>query len=233
MKFRRKRKKEDSKEHKKNLSLDLVESYLKEKTRGGSAMALIETEKILGEILERLGYAGKNNDTRLIPAKNIIDNFEELETARLVTKKIETDIDAKVDNEEAKATLSAYWEAIRFLTNSQKEKGGVGSKVGRFFGRKTSLIKKIIKRGLIYFFLFFLIVYILDSTAIGHQAVDFLVRTSHFLFSWILFTFLLVVGILVIVISTIFYFERRKERKSKITIEKENDGKIPDIKGKI
>lgn len=196
-----------------DLSWTNVEKYLSEKTRGGSAMALIETEKILEAVLKKLQYPGKNNDSRLIPAKEIIANYEDLAGAREVTGQLKEKLNSEISPEEARETLKAYFEAIRFLSQAPKEKIGLFEKINRRVKRFYPNFKKILGTSIFGFFVFFLLIYLLDATKLGQSLVDLLTGISHFIFSWILFTFLLVIGILVIVVSTIFYFERRKEKK--------------------
>lgn len=221
-----KRKKEKSKKQNSSLSWATVEHYLSEKTDGSSAMALIETEKILGDVLLKLKYQGKNNEIRLSAAKPIIGNFEELQTAREVTRKLKEERDAQISDKEAKKALEIYFESIRFLTRSRHLKNSLFAKISIFVRKKANFFKKIFRNSIITFFLFFFIVFLLDSTKIGKKTVEILVNISHFLFSWILFTFLLLFGILIIIVSTFFYFEKKRKKKVDVDIINEKEPRI-------
>ena len=71
-----------------SLSWDQVEEYVNERTKGGAAMSVIETEKIFSEVLKKLKFPGKDTDQRIISAKKVFSNYQALTLARSVYKKL-------------------------------------------------------------------------------------------------------------------------------------------------
>ncbi|MBU1118429.1 hypothetical protein KKH43_00935 [Patescibacteria group bacterium] len=195
------------------LDWDTVQAYLNEKTPAGSAMAVIETDKVLDALLEKLGYTGKKTTEKVRAASGVMDNVKELIIARRVTSKLKNDLNAEISEKEAEEVLRVYMDAIRSLTETEKHAhASLKNKVIARVEKSKGKFKKTMTRLIIGFFAFFLLVYILDSTQVGKKAVSGLVSVSHFLFSWILFTFLLVAGVLTIILSTFFYFEKRRKK---------------------
>lgn len=220
MKKKRKKKQNTPKE----LSWAVVESYLKEETKAGAAMALIETEKILNHILERLQYEGKTVDQKLRSAKKDITNYQDLKTARSVTKKIRESLYTQITPPEAREIMKPYLESIRILAKSKRNNSSFLARVSFKVQDTLPSIKGILKYSIIGFFVFFLAVYLIDTTEFGNTVAQAAVSISHAIFSWVLFTILLVTGATIIGVSTIFYFEKQRKKNSlSLTQEIETD----------
>jgi len=202
-----------------SLNWDQVENYVNEKGKGGAAMAVIETEKIFDEVLKKRNFPGKTTNQRVRAAKHVFSNYEALQLARDVYKKLALEVNAEIKVSDLKEILSSYHEAIRDLTKIEEKKLTPKDKIIMFLRHYISSPRKLLKRTGIGLVLFFFIIFILDSTDIGRSLVSALVKTSHFVFSWVLFTLLLVVGIVIIVVGGVLYFESRKKR-GKLKIEK-------------
>jgi hypothetical protein len=202
----------------KSLTWDQVEDYVNEKSKGGAAMAVIETEKIFGEVLKKLNFPGKNTDQRVDGAKNIFSNYQALKLARSVYKKLAFEVGTEIEIPDVREILSAYHRAIRDLTKAQEKKLSPKEKVLMFIRHYAPEPKKTLKKVGVGLILFFFIIFVLDSTSIGKSLVSALVKISHFIFSWVLFTVLLIIGIVIIIIGGILYFESRK-RKTKLRVE--------------
>ena len=211
----------DTPSQEKELSWAKVEEYLNEGTKSGGAMALIETEKIFSAILNKLNFPGKNTDVKVKSIQKIFSNYPKLKLAREIHHKILNESGAEISPEEAKEVLQSYYQAIRDLTESQKKPLG-------FFGRLWLRIRgafpnpKIALRNLgVGLLVFFFIVFALDSTSTGRALVRGVTSVSHFIFSWVLFTVLLVIGVGIIVVGSLFFFESRKKKKAKIKVEED------------
>lgn len=197
------------------LSWDTVDSYIQEGGLGGSAMALIETEKILGEVLKRLGFPGKNTDQRIESARSILSNFNDLSLAREACKKLISDVGARVSPSDAKEILPQYYQAIKDLIRLKEYNIPLLERIKAYFRRHIPQPKKFYKRLGLSLLIFFFVIFVLDSTQIGHKLVSTLIKISHFIFSWVLFAVLLLIGVAIIVVGSLFFFESRKKRKTK------------------
>ncbi|MFH2105039.1 MAG: hypothetical protein ABII72_02265 [Parcubacteria group bacterium] len=201
------------------LNWEKVESYVNEKNKGGTAMAIIETEKIFDEVLKRRNFPGKTTDQRVRNARGAFSDYEALQLARDIYKKLALEVSAEIEVIDIKEILSAYHQAIKDLTKIEEKKLTTLDKIVLFFRHYISAPRKLLKRIVLGTILFFFIIFILDSTNAGRSVVSALVKAAHFIFSWVLLTVLLILGVVVIVVTGVLYFESRKKR-SKLKIEK-------------
>lgn len=203
--------KKDSSE--KSLSWEQVEDYVNEKDKGGAAMAVIETEKIFFEVLKKLKLPGKDTDQKVKNAKKLFSNYQSLSLARSVFKKIAYEVGSEIEVADIKEILTAYHEAIRDLTKAQEKKFAPQDKFLMFIKHYIPNPQVAIRNVAIGIISFFFLIFVLDSTGAGQAIVSALVKTSHFIFSWVLFTVLLIIGVVIIIIGGILYFESRKKKK--------------------
>ena len=79
-------------------------------------LAIIEADKILDNVLERMGYRGENLIERLKQVdEKILPNFEEIQLAHKIRDDIVHDPDYKLAIDHAKIVMEAYEEALRKL----------------------------------------------------------------------------------------------------------------------
>lgn len=201
------------------LNWEKVEAYVNEKDKGGASMAVIETEKIFDEVLKRRNFPGKTTDQRVRNARGAFSDYEALQLARDVYKKLALEVDAEISVKDIKEILSAYHLAIKDLTKIEEKELSILDKIILFFRHYISAPRKLLKRAALSIVLFFFIIFILDSTNAGQSLVAVLVKIAHFIFSWVLLTLLLILGVVIIVVGGVLYFESRKKR-SKLKIEK-------------
>lgn len=212
---KQKEKKED------NLSWENVEKFLHEKTTSGNALAIIETEKIFSKVLEKLKFPGKTIDQKFSNLNPVISNFKELSRVREIYKNLisNTTSDYSLENLDIKKILTIYYKAIEDVTEFHKSKNKLSKKIKIYFNYYKNLITKNLKKIGLGIIIFFFLVFLLDSTDTGQSLVSFLVSLSHFIFSWVLFTVLLVGGIVIIIIGSFFYFDSRKKKKAQLRVE--------------
>ncbi|MBU1178053.1 hypothetical protein KJ903_02435 [Patescibacteria group bacterium] len=201
------------------LNWEKVEAYVNEKDKGGAAMAVIETEKIFDEVLKRRNFPGKTTDQRIHNARGVFSDYEALQLARDVYKKLSLEVAADIKITDIKEILSAYHQAVKDLTKIEEKELSFFDKIILFFRHYINAPRKLLKRAALGTISFFFIIFILDSTSAGRWVVSALVKTSHILFGWVLLTLLLILGVVIIVVGGVLYFESRKKR-SKLRIEK-------------
>lgn len=198
-------------QQKSELSWNTVEHYLAEKTPAGRAMAIIETEKILQKLLEKRAIPGKSPDDKIKNIKTIVQDYQNLLVARKTYEKIIHERDIVINQSDAKKVMDYYSKAISDITSNQKPKNILSRTAFKL--KNSNFIKIYFRNTLIALFTFFLAIYLSDTTKLGQTIWQQLITISHTLFSWVLFTFLITGGILIALVSTFFYFER-KEKKS-------------------
>ncbi len=203
----------------KKLSWEKVDKYLQEKTDTGAALALIETEKIFSLVLSKLGYPGKSTDEKVKSAKPFIKNLKDLKLARNIYKKITDEVNAGISSGDIQSVLNAYYQAIRDLTHEAKKKKNVWQKLKLRLRYLIPRPKRFAKKLAIWFFGFFFIVFLLDTTSFGRGIVEVLVTISHFIFSWILWTVLILLGLAIVILGALFFFSKRKKSRQKIRVE--------------
>lgn len=203
----------------KKLSWERVDKYLQEKTSSGAALALVETEKIFSEVIKKLGYPGKTTNERVQSAKPFIKNFKDLELARSVYRKIIDEVNVEISPEDIQSVLNAYYQVIRDLTQEAKKNKSPWQKLRLRFRYVVPQPKRLAKKLAIWFFGCFFVVFLLDTTSFGRGLVNVLVAISHFIFSWILWTVLIVIGLTIVVLGALFFFSKRKRSRQKIRVE--------------
>ncbi len=205
----------NSRPNQESLSWDQVEKYLQEKTAGGDGMALIETDKIFKGVLTKLGFPGKDTDQQVMVLSFVFSDYDNLANTRRHCKKLKEKIDFDISSEDVKKYLSVYYQAIHDLIVFKKGKVSWWRKIKLYLKLYIPRPKKFSKKFILIIFLFFLSIFVLDSTDFGRIIVDMFVSISHLIFSWVLFVILLIAGIAILVIGTIYYFESRKSKNIK------------------
>lgn len=208
-------KKETKSSQEEKLSWESVEKCLAENSISGNALAIIETEKIFNKVLDKSNFPGKDINQRIISLGSVISNHNELLRVRKIyTRLIEsTSPGFDLENLDIRKILAIYYKAIEDINKFNQEGGNLFKKISMYINVYFSHLKDNIKTISIGTITFFFIIFILDSTKIGNNIATLFVAISHFIFSWILFTVLLVAGIIITVVGSIFYFESRKKKK--------------------
>jgi len=197
------------------LSWEGVEKCLAENSISGNALAIIETEKIFSKVLDRADFPGRNINQKILSLKSVITNHNELLRVRKIyTKLIEsTSPGFDLENLDIRKILAIYYKAIEDINDFNQTGGNLLKKVKIRSNAFYSSLKNNAKKISIGVLLFFFIIFILDSTKIGNNIATLFITISHFIFSWILFTVLLIGGIIIIIVGSVFYFENRKKKR--------------------
>ena len=213
----------DNQQEKRNLNWQFVESALEEGTSSGYKIAVLETAKLLGQALEEQNFSGENFEERLNSAKNIFANEENVNQALDIRQKIIEQPYFDISVEETKETIANFYQAIVDVTENQPS---VLSKLNVFknFSSKfkkgdmssVRLLSKFFEKGfikkfIIGFFLFFLIILILADTGPGQSLANFMVGIAHFIFYKLLIVAAVAAAIIIAIIGTLSYLEGRND----------------------
>jgi len=198
-------------EKNKELSWEKVEKYLAEKTAGGDLMSLVETEKIFKQIVENFDLPGDDFERKVQALSFVFSEYEDLKQARSAYKKAIEKANFSVSNYEIKNDLAFYYQAIKDLVDFEKKKISAFKKIKIYLKTFLPKPKVFLKKFVLVFFIFFLLIFLLDATNFGRMIVDLFVSLSHIIFSWVLFVILLIAGIAILVVGTIYYFQGRRK----------------------
>jgi len=93
-----------------------IERHLLAKKGGDLRLAVIEADKILGEILKMAEYPGKNLDEQLeLITEAQISNIQELQQAHKIRNRLASEPDFLITFDEAKIALTIYRRTFREL----------------------------------------------------------------------------------------------------------------------
>ncbi len=189
-----------------------VERYLSEKTSSGLFMALIEAEKLLNLALSEKKFPGKDLETKISFAKERFSDIKALHKARKIKQDILEKIDFNLTSLDIEEALASYKQAIIDITQDPKKLGLTDRLIlytDYYFPYKLGSFKRFF----LYFFLFFLSVWFLAHSSWGSALVKFFVFLADIIFSWALAVILVVLGLIITIIGSILYFEKRKRMK--------------------
>ncbi len=190
-----------------------VQKYLEEKNINSFLLAVLEADKLLAKALKDKGYPGKTTQEKIGAAKEKFTNINFLLGARDIRDKIINKIDYNLSSLDLEDAISAYRQAIIDL-GEESEKLPISERLLLLFHYYYPSKKQALKKIIIYIVLFFTIVWFLSHTSLGQNIVNIVVGVTNIIFSWVLAIVLLVVGVIITVIASLLYFEkRRKERR--------------------
>ncbi|MFA6296040.1 MAG: hypothetical protein WC663_01685 [Patescibacteria group bacterium] len=196
-------------EKNKELSWEKVEKYLSEKTDSGNMMALVETEKLFKEAVSDFDLPGDDLERQISALSFVYTDANELEKTRALCKKIVEKENFTLTKIETIKNLEIYYQAITDLSDYRKKKISAFKKTKLYLQTFLPSPKDFFKKYILIFFIFFLTIFLLDSTSFGRILVDIFVSLSHLIFSWVLFIILLIAGIAILVVGTVYYFQSK------------------------
>ncbi len=191
---------------------DRIEELIKEDNVYSLILALIEADKLLFKYLKDKGFPGSCIEEKIAFAGEQFSNLPKLTYARQLRKNIVEKFGFNTTTLDLKEALASYRQALIDLDVG-------GGTLGLFdriylylqytFPKKLKLWRRWIG-GII---LFFIIVWFASNTYPGQILTKVMVDLVNLIFSWVLAIILLVLGVIIVVGATIFYFEKRKRQQ--------------------
>jgi len=192
-----------------------VEKYLADKSLAGLIVALIEADKLLASRLEKQGYPGKTTDDRIKNAKEKFSNLNGLLEARQIRNDFLKNKEMNITSLDVEDGITSYQQALLDLQNGEKSRLGIFERfvilMDYYLPSKWKAIRKI----LLYLVIFFVLVLFLADTFPGKLLVSGIVDLTHYIFGWVLAVILFTLAILIVIIASLIYFERRKRKRFK------------------
>lgn len=196
---------------KNNFSWKKIDKYLQEKTESGLKLAIIEANKIFEYALKSKNFSGSSINEKILNAEKFFDNFDDLKKARKKFLKIIHKIDYSLAPEKTKEVLTAYYQATINLEEVGPRKF---TALKDFFKKKTKInFKKALKKGIAAIISFFLLVLFLADTGMGNRLVEIIVNITHIFFKRVVPAGLIIIGLFIIILGSLFYLETRKRNK--------------------
>ena len=188
-----------------------AENALAEGTFSGYAMGVIETEKVLGKILEEKRIPGKNTDAKINYIRKYLSLPEKLDKAREIFCRLTGNFNASVNQEETKEAIADYWQAVKdieeaFSALSAKQKFYLKTRHwgGRLF--------RFSKRSAVDVAVFLALILFLYDTETGRDFSARVGRGAHVLvFNILPWVFGTVLGVLIL----IFVWKLLNKKKNK------------------
>lgn len=190
-----------------------ISSDLKEKTDSGYKMALLDSDKLLRNVLKEKGYPGKDLKKQLFWAGINLSGRADLKSAIKKKDEVLNTQDYRLSTFEIEDFLAAYKKAIEWVLSSRKL--GFKRKIGLyfenyFFLKNTSLTKLIVAVLAVFFG-----VKLLSSTDTGKSVVTKVVDADNLLFDWLKVLILIGLGVAVVVFISFLYLDKKKRIKIK------------------
>ena len=200
-----------------NLNWQSVENNLEEGTSSGYKVAILETAKLLNQVLIEKNFPGRDLEERLNSARNIFTDEEKIEQVYQMRQKIIEQPYFDLSSQETKETIANFYQMIVDVMESQPrtlDKLNIFKNINLKFKNVSLFGKGIIKKSLIGIFLFFLIVLILADTGPGQTLTNFLVDVAHFIFYKLLIISAIAAAIIIAIIGTLSYLENRHKNET-------------------
>jgi hypothetical protein len=187
-----------------------IDQYLKEGTKSGLSMALVECDKLLNHLLHLKGYKGKNVYQRIASAKDAINDLGGLAYALEIKENLLHEFDKEVSEKELRRAIEKFRETIIDIERSQIPEAGLVDLAKRnldyyFIGKPDRF-----RRFVLWFLAIIIGVIVLDNTHIGQAIVHFVAGLFGGAISW-----LFVLGILagIVMLLSLIILAIGKKRK--------------------
>ncbi len=197
--------------HKSTIDWGKIKDYRQSGSKEGLGMALIESHKLLVEMLKRNGYFVISDDFKdnLILARDRFTNFSDLLEAYQFWQSL---VFARepISELEANKAISAYQKAIYDLSSlSDYQKPGILARLKSWL--EINLIYDKVKRArvAIFLLLFVVLVYVLDGSHIGREVTGWLSSFFGQIAFWIIVVGVGIIFVVLIFTSLVNFFEER------------------------
>jgi hypothetical protein len=198
-------------ENKLGLNWSAVEKALAEGTYSGYKIGILETEKILDEMLSSKQVPGKSADQKIKYVQKFLSLPDKLEYGRNIHKRIIHEPHFEISREETKHIILGYWQAMLDLEEAIASLSAWEKATMRLKYYSGLALKRIkIIGGAILGMAAF--IWFLAETSAGKSAANFIAKTNHFFIFTILFWGVIILFALAIAGLIFFLVTRTKKR---------------------
>lgn len=187
-----------------------IKADLEEKSNSGYRMALIDSDKLLRQVLKDKGYPGKDLKKQLFWAGVNLNSRPELKKAINKKEEILNDFDYRLSSFEIEDFILAYRKAIEKVLNTGNL--DLKKKIGLYLEGLDSINKfkiVILVLSVIFGIKFF------TSTNMGKTIVEKVVGLDNFIFDWMKILLLIALVVIVVALASFVFFDKKKKIKIK------------------
>ena len=186
-----------------------VDQMLAQKNEASWALAVVEAHKIFRQIMGEVSF-GETVDDQIHNAGELFKNMSAVLAAHEMYQKITSEVGYKVKRTEAKKAADALLQAVLDMVGRDFEPRGfwhqLANSTNFFWGHHPRTLAGFLAGLLV----FVVLVWFLSDTVAGRWAVDLIVGFARFVLSWTVLIVLLLVALLLAVILSFTYLERRR-----------------------
>ena len=188
----------------------LIEKLLNEGTISGYKIAVVETEKILQEVLNDKNFPGKNISAQIENARIVLENLDKLNYSRAMYNKIIKESDFDISSEDTKEIIAGYYKAISDIIKMDSKDIEFKEKVNLLLQRHFYNFPVKIRNGFILVFLFLLAIFISTETATGQSIAAIISNFSQFVFYKLIPLIIALIVFGSVIVGGLYYWKRRK-----------------------
>ena len=188
----------------------LIEKLLNEGTISGYKIAVVETEKILQEVLNDKNFPGKDISAQIENARIVLENLDKLNYSRAMYNKIIKESDFDISSEDTKEIIAGYYKAISDIIKMDSKDIEFKEKVNLLLQRHFYNFPVKIRNGFILVFLFLLAIFISTETATGQSIAAIISNFSQFVFYKLIPLIIALIVFGSVIVGGLYYWKRRK-----------------------
>lgn len=193
------------------LNWSAVEKALAEGTFSGYKIGILETEKLLREILKAKDIPGSTTERKIKYIRRFLSLPDKLDYSRHIFERILEEPHFVVSREETKQIVSGYWQAMLDIEEAVATLG-LKNKImlrGRYFLGSFLRNLRNVTAGILAASA---LIWFLAETSWGKKSAALLAQANHFfIFTFLLWTIIVLLSLLVL--GGILYFLSSRQKK--------------------
>ena len=198
-------------DNKLGLNWSAVEKALGEGTFSGYKIGILETEKLLKEMLCQKQIPGKNIERQLKYTGRFLSLPDKLDYSRRTCQRILLEPHFEISREETKQIIMGYWQGMLDLEEAL-ETLSLWEKFSLRFRYYLGVLLSNFKIVAWTVLLFCALIWFLGETGAGGQTAQFIVKINHFFVFKFLFWTIIIVLLIALIGGILYLIGRGKKR---------------------
>lgn len=198
-------------ENKLGLDWSAVEKALAEGTFSGYKIGILETEKLLDELLRAKKIPGATIERKIKYIRDFLSFADKLTYSRHAYGRIMNEPHFEISREETKQIISGYWQAMLDIEETVQALS-LWEKISLRLKYFAGIILKNLKEISVVFFSLTAIFWFLGETSAGQTIAKIAVQVNHFIIFKILFWGGIILGGVLLLLGIGYLILRGKKR---------------------
>lgn len=190
---------------------DIVEKELEKQQASAHKIAVIETEKIFQKTLSEKNLPGKDTEEIIKNWERFFKNPDKIKYARAMYKRIITEFNFDISEDDTREIIKGYYKAIADLNNIDFESLSAKEKTKLFLERHfygtQGRFKKFIKR----LITLSIAVFILTETKSGQNIGNFFLGINNYIYYKIIPTILIILALGLVILGALYAWQKRNK----------------------